>query len=87
MRLFVFLVCLLSLGSAQRISNETYQDNPIGLLAERILREFALNELEEPNDSFVAGIWAPQKSVVFFWTNGPFFSPLAYRMQYRFVFG
>lgn len=71
------------MGCAQRISNETYQDNPIGLLSERLIREFVLNALEEPNDPFVTGLWDEARGQVFFWTNGPFFSPLLYKMNYR----
>lgn len=86
MRLFIVLFAfLLASGSAQRISNETYQDIPIVLQSELILRDFVLNALEEPNDPFVSAIWDEVSGTVFLWTNGPFFTPQLYSVKYRYV--
>jgi len=85
MRLFLFLAFLLAIGSAQRISNETYQDNSIELIFELQLRDFTVTTTngDETNDQFIDAKWDPTRQNVFFWTNGPFFEPLMYRINYR----
>jgi hypothetical protein len=88
MRLLVLLVFLCSLGRAARISNETYQDSPIGLIYEIQLRDF-LHETsigDEANDAFIVALWDETRSNVFLWTNGPFFPPSLYRVNYVYGF-
>jgi len=82
MRFLVLLFLFATAICAQRINNETYQDVPIVLVDEIILRDF-LNANGEPNDPFIAALWDPSTGLVYTWTNGPTFSPIVYRMNYR----
>jgi len=86
MRLLVILL-FCALATSQRINNETYQDNPIVLVQEIILRDFFLGGVvgttEEPNDPFAAALWDEASGTVFTWTNGPSLAPSLYRMNYR----